>query len=314
MNRRSARLVILAVSLAAGAASFCWYAFATRPYRGGPINPDDAQDLLDYRQITASRWERWKWGHVKISAGGIVVDETGAPVPGAWVSYSIQEPADWNPPPSEELRSDAAGRFTIPEGNGYRASIGAVHPSYHTLLESAAYVYPRGSLYEELDRYRFYPDQEVRLVLRKKLPLEPLMNRLQERHPIPAEDKLTLAVDKAGDKRLQLEFSASPPAPGTLPFDWELRIVPKDGKIQRKPHGLQVLAPEDGYLPEIKIARKVQDITWFAGDHAEFFIRFDDGTFAWGRIFCDARDRRVTFNCNYNPAQSRNLEPGLYVE
>ncbi len=180
--------------------------------------------------------------------------------------------------------------------------------------ESVANVFPRGSLYDEFDRYCFYTDQEVRLVLRKKLPREPLVNRLQERHRFPSDGSLTLPVDRAGAKQLQVQLVTSPAPPGDIRFDWELRIRPKDGKIQVKTERLQMLAPEDGYLPEITLARRIDGEIWVPGEEAEFFIRFDDWNYAWCRISCDARERFLYYDCNYNPAQSRNLEPGLKVE
>ncbi len=121
MSRRAASLVFLAVVLGAGSGVFAWYWFAPRPNTGLPPEQLDEVGKMNYRWITASPWERWKWAHAMISAHGIVVDELGAPIPGARVSYAIQIDGDWNPPPTVDMKSDENGRFTVPEGRGYGA-------------------------------------------------------------------------------------------------------------------------------------------------------------------------------------------------
>ena len=306
-------LIIGTIALVLIAVAIAWYWFAPAQFPE-PELPMDPVTEMRYRRATASRWEWYQSRYANLGpVSGIVVDEDGNPVVGAEVSYSVQE-FSYETLPEFNLLTGTDGRFKTDKKVGPFLMLRVNHQNYHKIGNLHPIIYPRESLYVEPDRYHFFTDEEVRIVLRKKLPLEPLFVRLRERYELGDDRLVAIPIDQAGAKVLNVSLKRSLPSEGSYTFDWEMRIRPVNGGIQGKPDPYLYLAPADGYQPEMIVSKLANDSNWSTGVEGFYFVRFSDESFARICVKPSMDGQGIYCESWYNPAKSRNLEYGLKIE
>jgi hypothetical protein len=259
----------------------------------------------------------WKWKR-PITFWGLVLDEQGLPVPGARVEMTWTDLSS-DGHSSETITSDATGRVRLEGEEGavltVRASDGAFYSTKeaHRILNYAEPWDPQF--------HRPNPDQPVVLRLRRKGLSEPLVHRENLRFQVTSatgEVRIDLVgqreVPSGGDLRITVHHGPERVVGGRRRFDWDMVISPVDGGMVAHAEEFPFMAPETGYLPEVRYSQSAEDPGWQDGFEGRFFLRTRNGK-AHARIelrvspFPRGAPPTVTvLDYHLNPSGSRNLE------
>lgn len=240
---------------------------------------------------------------------GTVVDETGAPVSGAEVSYLVlSQLADIEKRYVTGPVSDADGGFSITGKRGASISVSVAHPDYHETDQSF-----REFLYFS-DKSNL-PTQAApaKFVLRKKDVVMPL-TKLTQDLVVPKDGKeVQIGIVQMGASDLTLQVWTSAPredASGNAPFPWKLRLtvpggglVPYDGKVSLE-------APENGYESSFEFDMPIggRGGKWRDNYDQTFYVRLKGGHYARIRFRMFAGGGHfAAIESYYNPSGSRKL-------
>ena len=255
------------------------FSSAQEPVATGPVS--DRSDLSAAQALEAlHRDPQWKWKR-PITFWGLVLDEQGRPVPGARVEMTW---TDLSPDghSSATMISDGTGRVRLEGKEGAVLAVRANHGAFYSTKEAHRilnYAEPWDPQFHRPD-----PDQPVVLRLRRKGLCEPLVHRENLRFPIVSatgEVRIDLVgqreVSSGGDLWITVHHGSESVVGGRRRFDWDMVISPVDGGMVAHSEEFPFVAPETGYLPEVRYSHSAEDPGWQDGFEGRFFLRTRNG-------------------------------------
>jgi hypothetical protein len=264
--------------------------------------------------------------HVPIEYYGLVVDETGKPLPGALVKWSVayknglQEGYK-----TGEVTADAQGRFSIKGESGKSLNVYPERAGYRFVATNGGAIYSH--LWSAEQRYSPDPTNPVRLTMWKIRAGEKLL-RLDRQFKASANQMpifVNLVQGTITEKDADIKLTVVRP-PGTLskqhPADWSLQIEAVGGGLVRVPFDVYRTtfeAPESDYQPLWQVKMSAVDREWFESIRETFFVKSKDGA-VHGKVL-------ISFHINsketdpvvfviqavINASHSRNWEEGAEV-
>ncbi len=260
---------------------------------------------------------QWRWRR-PVAFWGLVLDEQDHPVPDARVemAWTDLSPAGHS---SVVITSDGLGRVHLEGKEGAVLTVRASGEGFHSTSD-AHRILNYGEPWDP-QFHRPSQDRPVVLRLRRKGPAEPLVHRENLRFPITSatgEVVIDLVGQRAvaigGDLRVLVHHGPERSVGDRRRFDWDLVIAGVDGGLVVHAEEFPFLAPDTGYLSEIRIRQSAEDPAWRDGFEGRFFLRSRSGT-AHARIelrvspFPRGAPPTVTLlDYHLNPSGSRNLE------
>lgn len=253
--------------------------------------------------------DRWR---TPIQFFGKVIDEESNPVSQAhvkmtWTDLSAQGHSE------RVMYSDTNGLFTLEGVRGYALSVRVEKGGYYTSVSNRI-----SFRYADQDT-NFVPDPANPVVfrLRKKgvaesvvhveFPAPTVRYKLRGDGIPVAFDLLKGAVAPVGSGQIQIAFSRQ--ASESDSFDWRWLISAWKGSIAASSDEFQFEAPTEGYQMQHEVFFSAADRENWKGELLQnYFIKFDNGTYARISIRLLAHNGVLRFESFLNPSGSRNLE------
>lgn len=250
-----------------------------------------------------------------IAFWGKVVDESGAPVPGATVKFGAND----NPNPmgngsTYERITDAEGLFSIKDIRGISLSVKVSKDGYYSTEAS------RGKANYVLKNNTDLPvptSNKPAVFVLRKMGEAAALKRTEGSVNLPKNGApviINLQSGKAsGQSDLKVECwvqDQGVDTSGYNPYDWRCVIsIPGGGLIERT-DDLNFMAPEDGYRSADEIVMTKVTPRWDSGSGKEYFIKRADGTFGRVKVLiATGASNFVRFESYLNPqAGDRNLQ------
>lgn len=268
-----------------------------------PVDPDGtiARETKEQREIRL-KYELLKSLDNPVNFWGKVIDEKGNPISGAEARISVTDRFSLNPTAdntrTEYLEvSDSNGLFSLlgKKGGSLYVNVHAdgFAPSYDKKtnrdLSRAGLSY-----YGKYDSMHFSIPTEnnpMTFVLRKKNAIANISHSIKKRIPLGITGELRKIELDAGEKSIEVEVRcwSSCPVPFTYDkYDWRAEIRIAGGNLRPITEFDPVTAPTDGYQQVFKVEMpKDTEENWIRSSPngtRDFWIQFDDGTYAKARI------------------------------
>jgi hypothetical protein len=243
---------------------------------------------------------------------GKVVDETGSPVEGASIRYSVPSNlAEIGKGTGQGPTTDSGGLFSITGKTGAGITVFASHPNYYSTNQSSG----QFKYFENTEKNPSLSNPAI-FVLRKKGDAEPLVKEKQVLRNVPKNGqsvRVGLAGANGGDLTIQAWTSPRPAgAANNMPFDWKVRVEVPGGGLVAYDDAYQFEAPAEGYVPSVEFAMPASGIDGKWRDRFEetFFVKLANGNYARMRFQMIAGGNHfAVVESYYNPTPgSRNLE------
>lgn len=256
-----------------------------------------------------------------VEVHGQVLDLDGAPIPNAKINYSLENKinksgAGFSPLKSTRMKpltTDEEGRFHI-TGKGASTYIQAYKDGYYQIDESS----------ENISAIKQHKaNSPLRLYLRK-MSITDRLERLNERKFLnKGVNQITVRLDSKVIT-VNVTFNSNYENRINDPnrrFAWSAEITIEGGQIVERVAKDQYdyTAPIDGYISQFTFSQE-PDMTeqrWHPSLRKEFYIRFEDSTFARVemRVVPVSSTPFFMIRGYYNPSGNRNLEydPSLDV-
>jgi hypothetical protein len=266
--------------------------------------PEEGLDTLNHREIRFF---------------GRVVDQNGAPVPGATVYVTVLYRSALGAGQERNIiKTEGDGSFTVSGYKGRTLDIGLSKEGYDYEGDTGPFHY---TLLVGKDA-RFEPDEKnpVKFVMWKRKGAEPMVRYYTVDVELSFDgtpqrvDLLKGRVVKEGG---DIVIRAGVPPGGTAMapngrWDWDLIFEAVDGGFVRSNRKLMSEAPAEGYLPSMNLGQRKEDKGWWGQAKGDFYI------FSRGKLYSKvhlyftgnphSKWGRVTLDWQTNPSGSRNLE------
>lgn len=279
-----------------------------RQVPGGPAEPSDPRWEERRRREKEDPGYEWK---LPINFYGQVIDENERPIENAkirfqWSNLSPEGAAE------SETTSDADGFFFLVDKRGNGLSLRVTKEGYDTPQEGNRFRFENARFWDA-NYYEPDFDHPVVIHLRKKNEAEPLI--VGEARPRVLRDGTPLRLDfmKEGEVSPsgQLEIAAwlykddYPPQS----FDWRAKLSIPGGGLREHHEEFPVVAPEDGYEPQVEWVMNASDPAWKEIVTKTYYFRFGSPP-NYGRMRIEIVGARQGVEVDYwlNPSGSRNLE------
>lgn len=257
--------------------------------------------------------------NMPISVHGQVLDLDGAPIPNAEINYILKNKIDrsgsgFSPLGStrmKPIKTDEDGRFHI-IGKGASAYVQAYKDGYYQTDDSAETIPATKS---------YVKNSPLQLYLRSMGSTDKLERLSEKAYLTKGANRVVAQLDS---RRITFHIELSSDYDNRLNhprkrFDWSAKIEIEGGLlVQRNPKGqFDYTAPVEGYSPFYELSYESEDPNWKARLKEEFYIRFEDGTFARAEIQVSPQRSNpfIVVEGYHNPHENRNLEydPSLEV-
>jgi len=243
---------------------------------------------------------------------GKVVDETGSPVEGASIRYSVPSNlAEIGKGTVQGPISDSSGLFSITGKTGAGITVFASHPNYYSSDQSSG-------------QFKYFENTEKNpssykpaiFVLRKKGDAEPLVKEKQVLRNVPKDGQpVRVGLSSTSASDLTIQAWTSPRAQGAannFPFAWKVRVEVPGGGLAAYEDAYQFEAPEEGYARSVEFLMPESGINgkWRSDFEGTFFVKLASGNYARMRFQMIAGGNHfAVVESYYNPTPgSRNLE------
>jgi hypothetical protein len=243
---------------------------------------------------------------------GRVVDQGNQPVAGAEVIFNAEDKFA-GPASSYKQITDAEGWFSIAGIHGANVSVGAKKEGYYSREQSGGdfYCYGSGNSWQKPLPTRDHP---AIFVLEKMGSTEPLVYVDSSQFQVPMKGipiYIDFATGKQGvNSHHYLKIESWIGDNSHRPFDWRFRLSVPQGGLIRRTNDYAFVAPETGYqmVAETNVLADVKP--WVECSKEQYFVRFDDGTYARFAIVLYPRTLNyIDFKSYLNPVPGhRNLE------
>lgn len=283
----------------------------TQP-KTGPKSPEET----DFTEHSKEKQFDMVFG-APIKFYGKVIDQKGVPVEGAIVKIGAAD-RFWADGTDYFRETDAEGLFSIQGIKGAGIYVNAEKEGYYRTEKSNGrfgYGMPSGQKPHD------DPTNPAIFVLQKQGECEPLVywripKSTYGRSWVKVPNGGNVSVDlKSGNVGLNTPHSILISQNNSRaerentrnPYDWNFEIKVPGGGIQLKDGKFNFQAPESGYVETFSKAFSKEADDWADSFIREYFIRFEDGTYA--RINLDMSTYQFIIRASYlNPSGSRNLE------
>lgn len=260
-----------------------------------------------------SEEDRWKPMFLNaVNFYGKVVDQTGSPVEGASIRYSVPSNlAEIGKGTVQGPTTDSAGLFSITGKTGAGITVFVSHPNYYSSDQSSG----QFKYFENTEKNPSSSNPAI-FVLRKKGDAEPLVNQKQVLRNVPKNGQ-AVSVGLTGTSGTDLTIQAwtSPRPAGAAnnaSFDWKVRVEVPGGGLVAYEDAYQFEAPAEGYESSVEFAMPAAGIDGKWRDRFEetFFVKLANGNFARMRFQMIAGGNHfAVVESYYNPTPgNRNLE------
>jgi len=245
---------------------------------------------------------------------GKVVDENGAPIHGAVVSYGANSLSElqkevYN---TGTVTSDERGIFKIDGVRGVGLFIQLSHPRYYSYPDNST-----GFDKRSLPKKGYYSDSEEKAELfrmHSKGSPAPLVHRRGGADVPVNSGSAAVAFYGQQDKQVvgTLEIQAWGRTPNNwspTPYDWSVQLTVPNGGLLESTNQFDFVAPDSGYLQSIRIDMKMDQQGWSDSINKSYFIKLPNG---YARMTIHLRAKTPLYSSldyYYNPDGSANLEP-----
>ena len=288
---------------------------------GDPPQPSPTPELSIYK--TDPRWIWWNQQRARdrafewkmpIDFFGKAIDEAGAPVPGATVTFSRNDTSPAGTSTATTL-SDVDGSFALRGVHGKRLIVNVTAPGYYasqrdqTSFEYAAF----------FESNFHQPDSQ-----------RPVIFRLRKRgqvHPALIVREALMSVDPTGEPQFidlltthktsngrgHIAVRLTRPASQPQPYEWSAAIDGVNGAgLLESEEEFMFQAPLDGYLPGYSYSLPDHTRARQTRLEKKYYVRATDGAI-WGRLeieFIPTYQRAAAIRIRFfiNRDGSRNLE------
>lgn len=245
--------------------------------------------------------------HVPIEYYGIVVDETGQPLPDTQVKWSVAYKDGFQEGhKTGKVATDAQGRFAITGVSGKSLSVFPERTGYRFVATNGGAIYSH--LWSADQRHSPNPTNPVRLTMWRIKAGEKLF-RLDRQFKVSVNQApifLNLVKGTIAEKDADIKLTIVR-SPGTLskqsPADWSLQIEVVDGGILQVPFDVYratLEAPEGDYQSDWQIKMTAGDRNWFDNFQETFFMKSRRGA-VHSKI-------KISFHVN-----SEEADPAVFV-
>jgi hypothetical protein len=249
---------------------------------------------------------------------GRVLDQHGAPVPGATVqgSAAVSMGGDST---KTKTTTDASGKFTL-NSKGMSFFVSVDKPGYYHIFPNQVTGFVSESVFhyaEDLEKEVHKPDpsKPVNLHLFKPGMIEPL-TRLKptSRRMSRSGEAVEVALDTDQGERHRISLSCKTDDKVTPDgkYSWKFEVKVISGGLQRAGELFEFEAPASGYKEGdvIDMSDSIPRSEWSDSVQRSYFVRFDDDTFARMKVeMISFGDHFATIEGYHNPkVGSRNLE------
>jgi hypothetical protein len=270
-----------------------------------PLPPPGASEVekgeWQKKAIKADRYYEYK---VPISFYGLIIDDSGVPIPDAYIELSW---SDTDGGRSRVLKSDAEGLFSLIGVVGKGLSVIPSKKGYDRYLEKGKNQY--GFEYGNYSDGKYHmPDagKPVVFILRKKRVAEYLVVRAKQEAQLEIGKKHTFTI---GPRGAVLIIERLPDQGENRLRAWSAKVSVPGGGLVLSTEEFPVEAPESGYCECIEITETTsKPIIWNGDNGAAFFVKTPQG---YGRVTVrNSIGQSWVYVASYfNPnPPSRNLE------
>lgn len=287
------------------------------------IDPKSKMDKTNIESVVLARFERQEsdeqlllamkeeW-EKPIEYYGKVIDENSNSVADASIKLTWSGMKDNVKTNTVTIKSDIDGFFSLHEKTGWCLNVLVKKEGYYASKNGyKCFIYSN-----RIDKH--VPDalNPVIFVLRKQGTPEPLV-ALNRNYVIPRDGTPT-SIDLVSGKKSTEDngnfvvqcWTHDAGKKSGEKYDWECLITIPGGGLVSTEEEFAFLAPEQGYVPTIKISMPASSPFWSGHGKLKFYYRLTDGRYgimkfemaAGGGHFC-------ILNSCLNPTGSRNLEP-----
>ncbi len=314
------RLLLLTVLLVIG-----YWIFRHNPPEGavGPRASINKSGEPSEPEPSAPRPEPSRWGqlrsiiesdNVPIRFYGVVLDESGVPLPGVEVAWRVLKAGSFVPSlglasrADGTMRTDAKGRFSVSE-SGSSINIGSLLKAGYREAPRMSRTYGYGS-----KSVPHQPDEgnPERFVMVKDGALASLNVNVLLKFDWDGSEKEFEIGTKTFSEKIILIPSKEPQKPGERGYNWKLILKAKNGQLILGKNGDAPLAPDSGYADEIVLKQNAGP-GWWGNADALLYLKTNSGKYAEIKIIAYA-DRGMESSATgrltlrWNPAGGRAFE------
>lgn len=251
---------------------------------------------------------------------GVVLDQNNIPVVDAKIEYSLMDfenflrAATLKSTKKNFTKTDPNGRFYI-SGTGGSLTCFVSHPDYYQTQESS---HSRGHSFREKKLSHNDSENPFAFRLHKKGICEPLyyscsyvIGKGEAWIPVPRDGlAINLANGKIreSDTSIYISHKSDRKPEKNAGYNWGYTLRIPGGGFVKNPDRFNFIAPEDGYVEEVRFSAEEKEHAWEFDQKHHYFVKFPNGLYGIFEIRA-AASGRIIFQAliNPNPA-SRNLE------
>jgi len=251
--------------------------------------------------------------HSSIDFWGKIVDETGEPIPGASVNFTLN-----NHPERDgaylQTTSDSEGLFNLTGKTGASLFVAVDKEGYYqTKKSSGSFKYyqlkqTNKNLPKELSPAIFVLKRKGEVA--KLIKLDYLRIKLK---PDGSETFIDLEDGtQSGKRHLIVQCQIENEGSSKSRYKWSCSITVPGGGLLKREDGLNFLAPENGYIQSEEITIDADANNWSESLDRSYFIKLSSGNYARAELTIYGRKKPYLVLTSYlNPnAGDRNLEYG----